>query len=392
MFTHQSVLIEVPFEREDGTKATPEDLLRLRDTLKNSAVAWSEGRGRGSGHEGTGDYFFECALRGPEAEKLLHDLSVWAINVFGQVIDVSISNESFRVGFGVKPRDVTLPDVKTYPIDWPIDFDLAILTVIGPELQAAQSAFEIDHHKHVRSIRRNLYYRAEVRSSATNSGLSVVLHCLSRPGNSASAAASARLLSLFKPKMIFLAGIAAGRKGRVRIGDVVTPRVILDDSIKVATVKGLQGRPLLTGPPDATMQMVRNFRYDQNRWHKKLYAIAGPPAPPQSKEDWWASHVAAVPMRSEDGLFSANLLLRDPEILDSAATIHQQINVGEMEAGGFVEACQSDGSNTPWYIVRGVSDFGDAEKNDGFHTWASAAALTFLKDFIVDCVRVDLLR
>jgi nucleoside phosphorylase len=63
-----------------------------------------------------------------------------------------------------------------------------------------------------------------------------------------------------------------------------------------------------------------------------------------------------------------------------------------MEAAGFSQACQDRDRPVPWFVVRGVSDFGDDLKNDTFHTWAASAAATYLLGLVEDGIRVDLLK
>ena len=53
-----------------------------------------------------------------------------------------------------------------------------------------------------------------------------------------------------------------------------------------------------------------------------------------------------------------------------------------MEAGGFVRACQGEYPPIPWYVARGISDFGDDFKNDLFHPLASAAVAAYCAAYV----------
>ena len=89
------------------------------------------------------------------------------------------------------------------------------------------------------------------------------------------------------------------------------------------------------------------------------------------------------PDHHEAGIYSSNVLLRDTHILEQhAKETHQQIKIGEMEAAGFTYACETRTTPIPWYIVRGVSDFGNRKKNDTFHQWASHSAAAYLLGLI----------
>lgn len=61
-----------------------------------------------------------------------------------------------------------------------------------------------------------------------------------------------------------------------------------------------------------------------------------------------------------------------------------------MEAAGFGTACNQRETPVPWFIVRGVSDFGDDFKDDLFHSWAAHAAASYLYLLIRDGIIMNL--
>ena len=71
---------------------------------------------------------------------------------------------------------------------------------------------------------------------------------------------------------------------------------------------------------------------------------------------------------------------------------HDLIRAGEMEGYGFATACVDRVPPKPWLIVRGISDYGDADKDnlkddtqpkkDEYHQAAANSALTFVKVFL----------
>lgn len=52
-----------------------------------------------------------------------------------------------------------------------------------------------------------------------------------------------------------------------------------------------------------------------------------------------------------------------------------------MEAVGVANACER--AETPYVVVRGISDFGDERKDDRFHELAAKAAALVARDFIL---------
>ena len=99
-----------------------------------------------------------------------------------------------------------------------------------------------------------------------------------------------------------------------------------------------------------------------------------------------------APSKHEAAIYSSDLLLRDAEYLEAqASSMHQQIRVGEMEAAGFGSTCNERATPTPWFIVRGVSDFGDEFKSDDFHVWAAYSAAAYLHTLIKYGINFSLL-
>jgi nucleoside phosphorylase len=313
--------------------------------------------------------------------------------LIGELVYARIGSESFFFDAEDAHPGPPLPPVgETIPAAWPESFDVGILTVIGPELHAVQDHFKIHPQKDIRVINGSCYYSATVRSSLVNLSMSVVAYCMGTAGNDSSAAAAARLLDRWNPKVIFLLGIAAWRRGKCKIGDVVTPRVIVDDTLGVAQTSKRLKRPRIYPPPYEMIQQLQNFRLNREKWHERLLKLMSPPKAPRKMAKEYRTHVAQRPEQHEAALYSSNLLLRDKDVLErEGAETHQQIRIGEMEAAGFSRACQDRQPIVPWFVVRGVSDFGDEFKNDAVHAWAAHAAAAYLIGLIEDGIRVDLL-
>lgn len=273
--------------------------------------------------------------------------------------------------------------------DWPETFDIAVQTVIGPELHAVQDHFGYSKGDH-RSVSGTRYYRGRVEQPGGT--VSVVVCCQGVAGNDAAALIAERLISQWSPKAIFLVGISAGRRGKCKIGDVVTPRVIVDDTEGVAEAKARLKRTQIFPPPHAMIQQLMDFRLDECRdeWVERLMSKRIAPAPPAGSEVEYSEHVAAEPSHIDAAIYSSDTLLRDPEILErESIETHQQIKIGEMEAAGFGHACNQRDVPTPWFVVRGVSDFGDEFKSDGFHGWAAHTAASYLYTLIRHGISCD---
>ena len=264
--------------------------------------------------------------------------------------------------------------------------DIGIVTVIGAELRAMQEALGIDNKADRFPSRGDLFWRSTVRANHSGRVLSVVVHCIGRPGMQAASAAATRMIERFSPSVLILAGIAAGRRTKIKIGDVAIPRSVADTSLKVAEAGELRGRPQIPSLPHVIEQMLSAFHLNTSHWHETFKRLVGfrVKAPP-GQEIEYAKHVAEIPSLHDITISSDNLLLRDAEVLETQAQVlHQHIRIGEMEAGGFITACEARHPTIPWLVVRGVSDFGDDFKNDQFHRLASCAAASYVAEFLTD--------
>ena len=77
---------------------------------------------------------------------------------------------------------------------------------------------------------------------------------------------------------------------------------------------------------------------------------------------------------------SGELLLRDPDKFRALRDLHGKVEVGEMEGAGVFAACAQQ--DVPVLVVRGISDFGDTQKDNRFHDIAAKAAAVVTADYV----------
>jgi nucleoside phosphorylase len=258
---------------------------------------------------------------------------------------------------------------------------IGIVTIVGVVFTAVKRALGITEDDR-RPGGGDLYYEKAVNTEF-NGEVRIQVHVQGKDGQNVAASVATGIIKQTKPKFMLLCGIAGGYKSKVKIGDVVVPRVVVDPTKKVAQAGSLLPRPEITAPHLAVLKMLAAARLDTTSWHSR-YRSLFPKAikAPAGDESEFAGHVAKKPSVHEAAISSDNLLLRDGEVLvDQANKLHQQIRAGEMEAAGFVSACNQEYPQIPWYVVRGISDFGDALKNDKFHEMAACAA-SYVAEFV----------
>jgi nucleoside phosphorylase len=277
-------------------------------------------------------------------------------------------------------------------ISWPRRFDVGIQVIISSELNGILSQFNIDQDRDVRSFEGALFYFGSIATKRAGTKLSIVVHCQDRAGNEASASEAERIISRCRPRCMFLVGIAAGRRGKCKIGDVVVPRIVVDNTQGVAEDGKILPRVRTLEPPYSMVQQLKTYQMNVDEWYQSLYGMMQPPSPEsKNEEDEYKQYVAQKPECHEAAIYSSDILLRDPNILEDQSTrVNQQIRAGEMEAAGFGSACNARSRAVPWYIVRGISDFGDLFKKDTFQKWAAQSAASYLRVLLENAIRIDL--
>ena len=277
--------------------------------------------------------------------------------------------------------------------------DIAILTVIPQELTAVKAALNIHDIPVNRSKTKDsqtIYLHGELFSERTKKTYSLALGCIGNAGNYNSSQATTEVIQTYNPQLVILVGIAAGIKGKAKLGEVVfSERIVgyesaslrqLNDGTKVE-----QPRPDMPSVPNGIFQDVTFYlatdkdRLSNNKQRLKAsFLRTGGDFPVLCVDE--QSHVQKEDIIDEIELdvcaiASGEKLLKDPSILENIRdNQHGRVKVGEMEAIGLATACQR--MRRDWLVIRGISDFGDAYKSDVFHPLASQTAATVLADFI----------
>lgn len=260
--------------------------------------------------------------------------------------------------------------------------DVGILTIVPKEVEALFRVFGIEP-EHSEDCTRPLDYWEASLADRNGDDLRVVATFLSgSAGNTESALTTAYFLRDWYPRIMCLVGIAAGLEGKVRIGEVVLPDKVHDVCVTVKTEEGELPRDDTRDREELINRLLKLHPLLNDRLNSEVRALIG------NELDRTESIARAMglshkefstELRVHDGsIVSGNRLLRDSGYLaDVADTKDEKCRGGEMEAAGFVRAC--DVQHVPWLIVRAISDFGDPRKDDSFQRLAAYAAATALR-------------
>lgn len=275
--------------------------------------------------------------------------------------------------------------------------DVGIITIVPTEVEALFDTLAISRERYEPVESPLRYWRASYRSTYSRRSLSIVVSILGgEAGNTEAAIATAHFLRDWYPKLMCLVGLAAGIEGKMRIGDVVIPNKVHDRTIKVFENGRYRIRGRTDTRNDTLDRMLKVSPLSSNDCLAALRVATNEDisrAMTVAREKSLSTEQFNGELRIMDGsIASDNILIRDPtyfhSILDST---DEKCRGGEMEAAGFVLACQRERTDFPWLVVRGISDFGDSKKDDSFQLLAAKAACATLRLFIEKTLMIEAL-
>jgi len=296
-------------------------------------------------------------------------------------------------------------------------FDVAVLTILNAEFEAVASALGINRKTVEHLCEDVTYHTTLIRNKKAQNNLSIAIFCSALPGNTYIAALTTLIAKELAPSLIVLVGIAAGIKPETvyqgtKIGCVFMPKEIFDFTMSVeesAVDTGSDHHDQLertrhriktydvpapiqrqfTSPNASRVLKIRN-----EILNKKKFSINNLGTIPEKKKHeslaFLEMHVSIEAEFSDKMLASSNALLKDPDVLKQLQRTRGEIRIGDMESAGVAVGCQL--TKTNWMVVRGVSDFGDKDKTDQFHRFASANAAAHLRVFLEDILDVTVLK
>ena len=276
------------------------------------------------------------------------------------------------------------------------EVDVGIITIVPTEIEALFDAFSITRDQYESAGSPLQYWRTDYPSSSSGRVLSVTICILgAEAGNVEAAIATTQFLHDWYPRLMCLVGIAAGIGGKVRVGDVVMPNRVHDRCIKVYENGNLTVRGRTYGRNDTIDRMLKVSPVPIKGFLESLAQTA--------HEDIRRGRIVAKrkglipdgfdtkPRIMNGSIASDNLLIRDPTYFQGLLdTTDEKCRGAEMEAAGFVLACQREQIDFPWIVFRGISDFG-SHKDDAFQLLAAKSACAALRTFIQSSLSIDVL-
>lgn len=255
------------------------------------------------------------------------------------------------------------------------DYDIAILTALqDPELTQVL-ALDGDWEEFKFGNDATQYYKGVFKKG--DKSFKVVATSAPQMGMVASSTLCMKIIHNFRPRYIFMPGIAAGVKGEVDFGDILVADQTYDGtSGKITTKdsgdKGFSPNPTPLSLDSDLKEKVRTYET------KKRYLF--------ELKDKWQGNKPTTDLKVKVGpVVSVPYVIQNEDELINLKD-HQRKLIGlEMEVFGLFYSANNGFNPKPKPMaIKSVCDFGDKEKADNYQKYAAFTSAQFMYDFIMN--------
>jgi nucleoside phosphorylase len=316
----------------------------------------------------------------------------------------------------VDPASVVdrLPEPR--PEAWADHPTIGLVTAIPEEFAAVRAMLETSTERNVAGDPAT-YVLGSVPSRTNGRSHYTALTLLGETATGAAADGCTHLLRSFPSvAAVVMVGIAAGIPNRerperhVRLGDiVVATHGIVDYGHVRSVADGEHPRRQFPRPSPRFVRCADMLKADElgglRPWERWLGAnrppnLAGYDRPPQHTDVLRDSagsplphprrnlsrHPKTMPKVHYGSIGSADISLRDALVRDELAARHGFLAV-EMEGAGIGRSSFLNGKE--WFVVRGVSDYGDGYRDDAWRRYASITAAAYVRALLAKCLPLE---
>jgi nucleoside phosphorylase/CheY-like chemotaxis protein len=224
---------------------------------------------------------------------------------------------------------------------------------------------------------QSLCYHYAGKHSNDARTLTLCATALPHMGPVASAAYTARLIEEFRPRYVIMSGIMAGIRGRTNLGDVIIANPTWDwgSGKRVSLESSGEGTNFLSAPYQENVDtaLVNVCRQIRNQ----ATLLAG------IRSGWEGDTPDSVLQIHEGPVASGASVIADSGFISDLKRQHRKLLGLEMEAYAMMFACSHASEPRPkGIVVKGVCDFADEGKSDGFQKYSAYASAKVCQEII----------
>lgn len=209
----------------------------------------------------------------------------------------------------------------------------------------------------------------------------VVAVAADNKGMTFGAVAATKLISAFRPRYLAMAGICAGLKGRVKIGDVIFADPCWDWGSGKVKIRG--GKEYFHVAP-YQLRLARNL-------HNKIGALANDTTWLQSLKSNWTGKQPRHEIKIKLGAVASGAsVLQSSKAMERVLNQHKDLHALDMEI--FSILCAAEHSTIPKpiaFALKSVCDFGNERKSDGYQDYSAYVCANALYRFIAELLKAE---
>lgn len=255
------------------------------------------------------------------------------------------------------------------------DFDIAIITALQtPELEqvlALNGGWEELTYGNDATV----YYKGVFKNESKS--FKVIATSSPQMGMVACSTVCMKLIHHFRPKYIFMPGIAAGVKGVVNFGDILVADQTYDGTNGKITTMDNGERGFSPNPTPLTLDSDLRERVRTYESRAQYFF---------DLKSRWNGNKPSTELKLKIGpIVSVPYVIQNEEELVSLKD-HQRKLIGlEMEIFGVFYSANNGFNPKPKAMaIKSVCDFGDKEKADNYQKYAAFTSAQFMYDFILN--------
>jgi nucleoside phosphorylase/CheY-like chemotaxis protein len=250
--------------------------------------------------------------------------------------------------------------------------DVAIVTALSDELNGLLRQRDLNWSEHSFDGDSTIYHEGVIESERGR--MRVVTATAGRMGMAATASLASKIIDLYRPSWIGMAGITGGIRGRVQLGDVLVADPSWDwGSGKYEVV---DGQPRFAANPDQ-LRLSPDIR-------PTLMEAAGNEAMLAALRSSFGGTRPAHPLQCHvEAVASGASVLGDEAVVESIKAQNRKLHGVEMEIYGLMMAAETCARPRPIaFSAKSVSDFADTTKDDDYRAYAIHVSSSFMIEFI----------
>lgn len=294
--------------------------------------------------------------------------SLWLLVKFDRTNREWLEQIRKKVNYCIQSKETLLNDYKSEK-----QYDCAVIVAVKTEFEALINS-ELDWK---RVERENISFY----ESCTNKGKRIVVAQQNQMGMVAATFLSEKLIEIYRPKIICMVGIAAGREGEVELGDIIVANESWDYGSGKIKFKEDKSGYLLEPDPHQIPISASIKNYLSGDFLDVLYNI---------RKKWNSSNGNK---QTKDinlhigSLASGSSVVQSNEMLVEYIQPHNRKLLGiDMETYAVYYTAFNSSYRPEFISIKSVCDFANIQKNDNYQEYAAFTSFQFLLSILDDIV------